>query len=133
MLDVSEVMRCVLGTLYPGSCGGWALFARGIGCVGGVEGMRRVLLHMLEVIRCVLLCVPDAMEGEPYLLELLEAMRCVLLCIPEAVKGGFCLLEVLDVLEALEAIRCVLFCMLEAVEGRFCLLEVLELMRSVLH
>ncbi len=32
--------------------------------------------------------------------EVLEAMRCVLLCMLEAVDGDFCLLEVLMVLEA---------------------------------
>ena len=44
-------------------------------------------------------------------------MRCVLLCMPEAVEGRICLLEVSEV------IRGVLLCMLEAVEGRLCLLE----------
>ena len=37
-----------------------------------------------------------------YLLTMLEVMRCVLLCTPEAVKGGLSLLEVPEV------IRCVL-------------------------
>ena len=45
-------------------------------------------------------------------------MRCVLLCMLEAVEGRLCLLEVPD------AMLCVLLCMLEAVEGMRCLLEV---------
>ena len=36
-----------------------------------------------------------------------EAMRCVLLCILEAMEGGLCLLEVSEVM------RCVLLCMLD--------------------
>ena len=44
-------------------------------------------------------------------------MRCMLRCMLEAVEGRLCLLEMLEVLEVLEAMRCVLFCMLEAVEG----------------
>ena len=31
-----------------------------------------------------------------------EVMRCVLLCMLEAVEGGLCMLEVLDVLEMLD-------------------------------
>ncbi len=50
---------------------------------------------MLEVIRCVF-CIPEAAEGKLYLLEVLEAlemlvvMRCVLLSMPEAVDGRLC-------------------------------------------
>src|SRR5947208_3560416 len=34
--------------------------------------------------------MPEVVEGELCLLEVLEAMRCVLLCILEAVEGGLC-------------------------------------------
>ena len=50
---------------------------------------------------------------------MLEVIRCVLLCMSEGVEGRLCSLEVLEV------IRCVLLCMLEGVEARFCSLEVL--------
>ena len=59
------------------------------------------------------------------LLEVLEVMRCVLLCMLEAVEGVLCSLKLLEVLEVPEVMRCVLLCMLEAVEGGLCLLEVL--------
>src|SRR5947207_665924 len=44
--------------------------------------------------------------------EVMEAIRRVLLCIPEAVQGGIGLLEV----EVTKVMRCMLLCMLEAVE-----------------
>jgi len=47
-----------------------------------------------------------------------EVIRCVLHCMPEGVEGWLCSLEVLEV------IYCVLLCMLEGVEGRLCSLEV---------
>jgi len=75
------------------------------------------------VIRCVLLCMMEGIEGRLCsleVLEVLEVMRCVLLCKLEAVAGGFCLLEVPEV------IRCVLLCMVEGMEGRLCSLDVLE-------
>ena len=56
-----------------------------------------------EMMRRVLLC----------LLEATKVMRCVLLRMLEAVEGELCLLEVL---EMMEVIRCVPLCMLEAVE-----------------
>ena len=40
---------------------------------------------MPELIRCVLRCMPEAVEGELCLLEVLEAMRCML----EAVRVGY--------------------------------------------
>ena len=44
-------------------------------------------LKVVEVIRCVLLCMLEAVEGRLYLLEVPEAMRRVqVLC----VEGGFC-------------------------------------------
>ena len=59
-----------------------------------------------------------------------EVLRCVLLCMLEAVEGGLCLLEVLE-----EVMRCVLLCLLEVVEVTevmhcvlLCLLEVLKVM-----
>lgn len=98
-----------------------------------MEGMRRVLLYTLDVVEC-----------EFGLAEVLEMMRCVLLCLPEVmhyvslrtletVESGHCLLEVLKVmcrtllytpesmegglylLEVLEVVRCVLLCMLSKV------------------
>src|SRR6266480_1378274 len=57
-------------------------------------------LEMLEGMRRVLLCMLEAVDGELCLLEVLEVTRCVLLCILEAVEGG--LLDVLVGLIVLE-------------------------------
>ena len=65
-------------------------------CVGGREG--RAACAVGAVIRCVL--------------EMMKGMRCMLFCMPEALEGELCLLEVLEVLEAM---RRVLLCMLDAV------------------
>src|SRR6266480_3942349 len=76
-------------------------------------------LEMLEGMRRVLLCMLEVVEGELCLLEVLkvqDVMRCVLLCILEAVEGRLCLLEVLGVLETLGWMRRVRLGMLEAVE-----------------
>ena len=54
------------------------------------------------------------------MLEAVEEMRCVLLCILEAVEGAICLLEVFEVLEMSEVVCCVLLCMLGTVEGALC-------------
>ena len=62
------------------------------------------VLKVVEVIRCVLLCMLEAVEGR---LCLLEVMRRVLLCMLEAAEGGLCLLEVLEMLEVPEVMRCV--------------------------
>ena len=67
---------------------------------------------MPEVIRCVLLCMLEAVEGELCLLEELDVMRCMLLCMPEVP----------------EVMRCVLRCTLEAREGGLYSLEVLEVL-----
>jgi len=72
---------------------------------------------MLEVIRRVLLCILEAVEGDLCLLEVPEATRCVLLCI-------------LEVSEAPEVMRRLVLCMLEAVEGSLCLLDVLEVLEG---
>jgi len=69
-------------------------------------------LEMLEGMRRVLLCMLEAAEGE---LCLLEVIRFVLSCILKVVEGALCLLEMP------EPIRFVLLCMLEAVESGFCL------------
>jgi len=69
------------------------------------------VLEMPEVIRCVLLCMLEAVEGRNR-----RCWRCVM-CMPEAVEGGFCSPEV---------IRCKLLCMLEVVEGKVCLLEAIR-------
>src|SRR6266480_4580106 len=112
--------------------------------------------------RLVLLCTPDAVEGEFCLPEVPEMTRCMLLYMLEVQRcGGWVLfagrvgragdagddirctllcmlLEVLEVLEVLdvmyvpEVIGCVLLSMPEAVEGGLCLLEVPEMTRCVL-
>ena len=46
--------------------------------------------------------------------EVPEVMRRVLLCMLEAVEGGFCLLEIPEVIHS------VLLCMLEAVDDGLC-------------
>jgi hypothetical protein len=38
----------------------------------------------------------EAVEGGLYLLEALEVIRCMLLCMLEVVEGGLCMLEVVD-------------------------------------
>ena len=48
---------------------------------------------MSEVIRCMLLCMLEAVEGRLCLPEVPEAMRRMLLGIVEAVEGRLCLLE----------------------------------------
>jgi len=56
-----------------------------------------------------------------------EVMRCMLLCMPEAAEGGLCLRDVSEALEVLEVpavMPCVRLCMPEAVEGVLCLREV---------
>ena len=58
--------------------------------------------------------------------EMPEVMRCVLLCTLEAVEGGLCSLEVLEMLTMLEVpevMRCVLRCMLEVPELMRCVLR----------
>jgi len=83
------------------------------------------VLEMPEAMRCMLLCMLEAVEGRLCLLDVLEVpdvMCCVLRC----------LLKALDVLEMPEVMRCMLLYMLEAVEGELCLLEVLDVMRCVL-
>jgi len=49
-------------------------------------------LEMLEGMRCMLLCMLEAVEGEICLLEV-EAIRCSLLYILEAMEDGLCLME----------------------------------------
>ena len=111
----------------------------------------------LELIRRVLLCMLEAVEGELCLLEVLEVMRSMLLrSILDAAEGRLCSLEVLEVvevirrvllfvlevmevirrvllfmLEVMEEIRRVLLFMPEAVEGELCLPKVLEVMSCV--
>ena len=58
------------------------------------------------------LCLLEALD----VLDVLEMMRCVLHCLLEALEGTLCLLEVLGMLEVLEAMRCMLLCMLDTVE-----------------
>ena len=69
----------------------------------------------------MLLCALEAMDGG---LCLLEVMRCVLLCmleVPEVMRCVLlCMLEVLEVLEVPEVMRCVLLWTLEAVDGGLC-------------
>ena len=60
--------HCVL--LYIGGCGGWTLFAGGVGRAVGARGDALCAAYMLE-----------AVEDELCLLEVPEVIRCVLLCI----------------------------------------------------
>jgi len=60
--EVSEVMRCVLRMLEPAK-GGFCL---------------------LEMMRCVLLCILEVVEGRFYLLEVLEALE-----VPEMMCCGY--------------------------------------------
>jgi len=95
---------------------------RELGRVGSTVGAGGAGVDAPESMRRVLLCMPEAVEGELHLREVLEVpevIRCVLLCILEVVEGKLCLPEASEVLEALEVrvIRCVLLCMLEAVGG----------------
>ena len=83
-----------------------------------LEAMRRVLEVMrraLEVMRRVLEVMRRVLED--------EVMRRVLVCMLEAVEGELCLLEVLEV----NAMRCALLCRLEAREGGLCLPAVIRL------
>jgi len=59
-------------------------------------------------------------------LEMSEVMRCVLLCMLEVVEGE---LSLFNVLEVPEDMRCTLLYMLEAVEDALSSLEVLEVLR----
>ena len=45
-----------------------------------------MLLSMLEAMRFVRLCMLEAVEGGLYLLEAPEMMRCMLLCMPEVLE-----------------------------------------------
>ena len=75
---------------------------------------RSEALEVLEVMRHVLVCMFEAVDGELCLLQvpkMMDVMRCVLVCMMEAVGGGLCLLEVSEVM------RCVLLCMLEVPEN----------------
>jgi hypothetical protein len=79
-------------------------------------------LEVPEVMRCVLLYMLEAVEGELCLQEMQEVpkvMYHVLLCVLEAVDGGLCLPEMQEVPEVM---RCTLPCMIEAVEDGMCLL-----------
>ena len=59
-------------------------------------------MKALEVMRCVLLCMPEVPEVmRRVLLCMLDAMRCMLLCILKGVEGGLYLLEMLEMPEAM--------------------------------
>ena len=52
-----------------------------------------VLLKLLEMpglMRCVLFCIREAVEGGLFLLDVPKVMRCVLLYMLETVEGGLC-------------------------------------------
>jgi len=146
VLNVPEVMRCVLLCILEAVVGSvcWR-------CWGGCAVFGSVCRRLWKW-----LCLREVLE----VLEVPEVMRCVLLCILEAVVGSLCwrcwggcavfgsvrwrvwrwlcLREVLEVSEMLEAsevpevMRCLLLCMLEGVEGGLNLLEELEVMRCML-
>lgn len=72
---------------------------------------------MLELMRCVVFCMLDAVQNRLLfaemlevfkLTEMLETMRCLVLCMLDAVNCGPCLLEVM---------RWILLCMREDCEG----------------
>ncbi len=135
-----------------------------------------MVLEMPKAMRRVLLCMLEAMEGGLCLLEVLEMTRCVLLCMlrgrgrwvlfagsvggvrgagddvpcaaPYVGGGGGSALFVGGAgadapcaallaaaegqLRLLEVMSRVLLCMLEAVEGQLCLLVAMEVMRCLL-
>src|SRR6266480_3226414 len=96
---------------------------------GGLSSLDVLVVpNVPEVMRCVLLCMLEGVEGRLCLPEVPEVMRCVLLCMLEAVVGRLCLPKVLEVSEVvhcvllymlevyysfLEVMRCVLLCLLE--------------------
>jgi hypothetical protein len=88
------------------------------------------VLEMLEVMRCALLCIPEAVEGGLCLPEVrLRRWRCaggVLEVCCKCAGGDEDVLEVLEVLEVPEVMCCVPLRMLGAMEGKLCLLQVLE-------
>ena len=58
---------------------------------GGLSSLEMLVLEVPQVIRCVLLCMLEAVEGRLMLLGLLEVpemMRCALLDMLEAVEVG---------------------------------------------
>ena len=83
------------------------------------------MLDVLKSVRCVLLCMLEAVESILCLLEVLEVVCCMLRCIPEAVESMLYVLEAAKGVcyRCLEGVRCVPLCMLEAVEGVLSLRE----------
>src|SRR6266480_7016952 len=122
---VDAVMCCALlvHVTYVMYAGGCTLCARDAGryapCAtlyaGGRGGQLclREALEVPEVMRCVRLCMLEAVGGGFYFLEVMRRVR---LCILEVVEGWFCLREVSEVsevLEVLEVMRCTLLRTLE--------------------
>ena len=93
--------------------GRWVMYAGLLaGGDGGPGGDALCAALYLEAVEGGLWLLEASEVSVLKVLEVPEVMRCVLLCKLEAVEGGLCLLEVLDVPEVM---RCVLFFMLEAV------------------
>ncbi len=84
------------------------------------------MLDVPELIRCVLLCRLEVVDGELCLLEVVEVMRSVLLRMLEAVEGVLCLLEDVGGARGAGGDALCALCSLEAIEGRLCLLEVMR-------
>src|SRR5205809_933233 len=91
-------------TLHAGGCGGWARFAGRDGgdASGAARGWGRCeVCCSVMVMRRVLLCILEVVEGRIGLLEVMEAtevMRCMLLYMLEAVEGGLGLLEAMEMM-----------------------------------
>jgi len=59
--------------------------------VGSVYWRYCEVVEVPYVIRCVQLCMLEAVEGGIWMLEVPEVIRCVLLCMLEVVEGTLCL------------------------------------------
>ena len=83
------------------------------------------MLDVLKSVRCMLLCILEAVE---VMLEVLEGMRLILGAVKD-VRRVLKVLEVVNDVRRLLCVRvmlCMLFSILDAVEGELHLLEVLE-------
>src|SRR5436189_1029981 len=100
-------------TLYAGGCGGSALFAGG---VGGAGGDAPCALYAGGRGGCVLFARGDVLCAALHT----GGRGCALFA------GG--VLQVPHMLVVPKAMRCVLMCILDVVEGRLCSIEVLQVL-----